>query len=417
MTQLTNLLDCITNNSTCIQSWMDSKIPYDDVPFYTSVDIRDAGYKMAVVDTNIFPAGFNNLSLGGLETAIFELRRAVNARVHPCKNILIVMEEHTRNKWYLENVKVLKEIVEAAGFSATVTAFLGDEYVECSESGQLELETATGAVLEVLCIKFALDSLSKGALNADMIILNNDLSRGIPDEMFELNIPIYPSVHAGWHSRKKSHHFALANDYLTALCTEVNCRDIDPWLLSTLFDSVQSIDINDAADRERLMDTANDLFNRIKSKFKEHNVTEKPFMFLKANTGTYGMGVMAIEDPSDIRDLNRKGRNKMNKGKSSVVNTSFILQEGVPSLQSYDRGTSEIVMYQISNTPVGGFLRVHSEKGARDNLNSKGMRFVPFNMANTKEYPSLPIYRLMAQAAGLAAAKEIMQLEPTPEVL
>ncbi|MEC8106203.1 MAG: glutamate--cysteine ligase, partial [Candidatus Thermoplasmatota archaeon] len=33
-----------------------------DVPIYGSVDIRDAGWKIAVVDANQFPAGFNNTS-------------------------------------------------------------------------------------------------------------------------------------------------------------------------------------------------------------------------------------------------------------------------------------------------------------------------------------------------------------------
>ena len=32
------------------------------VPLYTSVDLRVSDYKIAPVDTNVFPAGFNNLS-------------------------------------------------------------------------------------------------------------------------------------------------------------------------------------------------------------------------------------------------------------------------------------------------------------------------------------------------------------------
>ena len=31
-------------------------------PFYCSVDIRNAGFKLAPVDTNLFPGGFNNLN-------------------------------------------------------------------------------------------------------------------------------------------------------------------------------------------------------------------------------------------------------------------------------------------------------------------------------------------------------------------
>src|SRR5215212_8886673 len=33
-----------------------------DVPFYASVDLRNSGFKLAPVDTNLFPGGFNNLN-------------------------------------------------------------------------------------------------------------------------------------------------------------------------------------------------------------------------------------------------------------------------------------------------------------------------------------------------------------------
>ncbi|MCB0393753.1 MAG: glutamate--cysteine ligase, partial [Bdellovibrionales bacterium] len=32
-----------------------------EFPIYLSVDVRDSGYKVASVDANIFPAGFNNI--------------------------------------------------------------------------------------------------------------------------------------------------------------------------------------------------------------------------------------------------------------------------------------------------------------------------------------------------------------------
>ena len=75
MSDLDQLLQQSTANRESIQNWLGGHVDYSRLPFYTSVDIRDAGYKMAVVDTNIFPAGFNNLSVSGLEAAIFEVRR------------------------------------------------------------------------------------------------------------------------------------------------------------------------------------------------------------------------------------------------------------------------------------------------------------------------------------------------------
>ena len=45
-----------------IEQWFRRQWLQTPAPFYASVDLRNAGYKLAPVDTNLFPAGFNNLS-------------------------------------------------------------------------------------------------------------------------------------------------------------------------------------------------------------------------------------------------------------------------------------------------------------------------------------------------------------------
>ena len=45
-----------------ITAWMTKKRSEVPIPIYGSVDVRDAGWKVAVVDANHFPAGFNNVS-------------------------------------------------------------------------------------------------------------------------------------------------------------------------------------------------------------------------------------------------------------------------------------------------------------------------------------------------------------------
>ena len=84
--------------------------------------------------------------------------------------------------------------------------------------------------------------------------------------------------------------------------------------------------------------------------YKEHNINEKPYIFLKADSGTYGMGVMPIEDPEEIMNLNRKNRNKLYKGKSAKIIDRFLLQEGIPSIENIENEISEAVIYQIENT-------------------------------------------------------------------
>lgn len=45
-----------------IEHWFRGKWREDTVPFYCSVDLRNSGFKLAPVDTNLFPGGFNNLN-------------------------------------------------------------------------------------------------------------------------------------------------------------------------------------------------------------------------------------------------------------------------------------------------------------------------------------------------------------------
>ena len=56
---------------------------------------------------------------------------------------------------------------------------------------------------------------------------------------------------------------------------------------------------------------------KIAAKYKQHSIDEKPYLFLKSDSGTYGMGVMAVENPEDIIHLNRKNRNNLLSDKIS----------------------------------------------------------------------------------------------------
>ena len=56
-----NLHSVIIKNHMNIEAWFRKQWIKYPAPFYTSIDLRNSGYKIAPVDTNLFPAGFNNL--------------------------------------------------------------------------------------------------------------------------------------------------------------------------------------------------------------------------------------------------------------------------------------------------------------------------------------------------------------------
>lgn len=410
------VLDRIKGRQEVIHQWLQSYEGSKELPLYSSVDIRDASFKIAVIDTNIFPAGFNNLCEHGIEDSVKFMRQAILRRVPNCRDILIVAEEHTRNTWYLENVRILQQIIENAGFNAKVASFFTVHPEFCENANYVELETATQNSLRVFCFKKILNKIETGMADFDLIILNNDLTTGIPDVLKETNVPIYPSAQAGWHSRSKSRHFKHTADLISEFAKIV---DLDPWLFSCYYRTVDQVNINVDTDRGKLMDAASDLFLQIEEKYKKEHIQEKPFIFIKSDSGTYGMGVLSIENPKDILELNRKNKNKLYKGKGSQVIERYLLQEGVPTIYNIDQQVSEVVLYQIEHNLVGGFYRSHATKSDRENLNAQGMDF-------KKICPRLPkygecgvhmdvnifdIYRILGRIAGIAAHREIIQLE------
>lgn len=415
---MSTLINRIKSKPDKINQWLASYEGSKELPIYSSVDIREAGFKMAVVDTNIFPAGFNNLCEHGLQDAVKHFKTALTKRIagSGCKNVLIVAEEHTRNTWYLENIRILQDITQQAGFNVKIATFLSIQPDFCDSARFVELETATGQAVRIHCFKRILEDYKDGREKFCLIILNNDLTTGIPDILKETNVPIYPSSVAGWHSRLKSHHFAHTEDLMEEFAALI---DIDPWLLSCQFEVVNDADINEDEHRKKLADTASGLFASIAKKYKEHKITDKPYIVLKSDSGTYGMGVMAVEDPQEILDLNRKKRNSLSVGKSSQPIHRFLLQEGVPTIYNVDQQVSEVVIYQIENNLIGGFYRMHGAKGERDNLNSKGMTFQKI-CPHLEKYgdgtvdPSInmfDVYRILARIAGIAAHREIIELK------
>ncbi len=409
---------CINQQQDKIAQWLSS---YEKIhtPIYSSVDIRDAGFKIAVVDTNLYPAGFNNICEHGQADAVKLIKTAILKRVPDARNIIIAAEEHTRNTWYLENVRILEHIIKDAGFDVRIATFFAKEPSFCEQAAHaIELETATGNTVKIHCFKHILNKINQGLFKTDAIIMNNDLSAGIPESLLNSNIPVFPSMHAGWHARLKSKHFEFTNQLIQELSSIVG---IDPWLMSCLFRSTDEIDIQHEADRQQLYATAVDLFAQIAKKHAEYNIKAKPYIILKADSGTYGLGVLAIEDPAEILKLNSRKRNDLTRGKGNTTVSRFILQEGVATIHRLEGNPSEVCIYQIDNNFIGGFYRYHTAKNEREILNSPG------GMSFQKMCPHLDkygqdcgiqhnmnvfdVYHILARVAGIAASQEIKDLE------
>jgi glutamate--cysteine ligase len=160
----------------------------------------------------------------------------------------------------------------------------------------------------------------------------------------------------------------------------------------------------------------------IRAKYREYNIKHEPFVIVKADAGTYGMGIMTVKDPSEVRGLNRKQRNKMAVIKEGLQVQEVLVQEGVHTFESVNGAAAEPVVYMIDHFVVGGFYRVHNERGQDQNLNAPGMQFSPLAFAEpcsspNPDDPGCPPNRFYAYGvlARLALAAAALELEQTAD--
>ena len=69
--------------------------------------------------------------------------------------------------------------------------------------------------------------------------------------------------------------------------------------------------------------------------YKEYGIEQEPFVIVKADAGTYGMGIMTVKDPKQVRNLNHEQRKHLAvvKGHSRCM-TCSCRKASTPSSQS-----------------------------------------------------------------------------------
>ncbi|AKC69285.1 glutamate--cysteine ligase [Pandoraea oxalativorans] len=408
----------ILDATPAIERWFRLEWQEHTPPFYCSVDLRNAGFKLAPVDTNLFPGGFNNLAPEVLPLAVQAAMAAIEKICPDAKNLLLIPERHTRNSFYLRNIARLSTIMRHAGLNVR----LGSVSDDITEPTTIELPDGQHVVIEPL----ERTPRRLGLKNFDpcSILLNNDLSAGIPPILENLHEQyLLPPLHAGWAVRRKSQHFSAYDDIVKKFAKMI---DVDQWMLNPYFAKCEGVDFDEGVGVEKLADTVDAVLKKINKKYREYGITEKPFVVIKADAGTYGMGVMMVHDAAELKNLNRRDRTKMSVVKEGLEVHDFIVQEGVYTFERINEAVAEPVVYMIDRYVVGGFYRVHTGRGTDENLNAPGMHFVPLAFEHTalpdvhaKPGAAPPnrfyMYGVVARLALLAASVELERTDPDPE--
>ena len=368
----------VLDSMPAIERWFRLEWMEHTPPFYSAVDIRNAGFKLAPVDTNLFPGGWNNLTPAMLPLAVQAAMAAIEKICPEARNLLLIPENHASSSFYLSNLAQLRRIFHMAGLNVRI----GSIDPDIKKITTIELPNGESVTLEPVIRKKGGGRGRLGVKDFDpcTILLNNDLRAGAPGILEDIHEQyLLPPLHAGWATRRKSTHFKSYEEVSKRFGKLIG---VDPWLINPMFNSCGEVNLAENPGMECLASNVDALLTRIKKKYKEYGINEKPFVVVKAdNGGTDGMGIMTVRDVKDLESISTKGKTKGAANAALLQAHDLIIQEGVLTNERMNDAVAEPVVYMMDRYVVGGFYRIHAERGVDENLSAPGSRYVPLAFA------------------------------------
>jgi glutamate--cysteine ligase len=396
-----------------IERWFRLEWMEHTPPFYTSVDVRNAGFKLAPVDTDFYPNGWNNLTPEMLPLAVQAAMVAIEKICPEARNLLIIPEHNTRSTFYLSNLAQLRRIFHMAGLNVRIGSISPD----LKKSTVIDLPGGESITLEPVL-------RNKGRIGVKdfdpcTILLNNDLAVGIPGILEDLHQQyLLPPLHASWAVRRKSTHFACYEEIAKRFG---KLTGIDPWLINPLYESCGDVDLSDTQGLAALSARVDSTLSKVRRKYKEYGIKEKPFVIVKADNSSSGMGLMTVRDAKQVPDL--VARTQATQAQDGGLR-QLIVQEGVLTHERMNDAVAEPVVYMMDRYVVGGFYRIHADRGEDENLSAPGSLYVPLAFGPSTQLPQLGVrpgasepnrfymYGVVGRLAMLAGSYELEGTDP-----
>jgi glutamate--cysteine ligase len=410
----------VLDSMPSIERWFRLEWMEHTPPFYSAVDIRNAGFKLAPVDTNLHPGGWNNLTSAMLPLAVQAAMAAIEKICPEARNLLIIPENDTANTSYLSSVAQLHRIFHMAGMNVRI----GSIDPEITKVTTMALPNGDSISLEP--VVRGKRRLGVKDFDPCTILLNNDLIAGVPGILEDIHEQyLLPPLHAGWPTRRKSRHFQSYEEVSKRFGKLIG---VDPWLINPLFNKCGLVDLSTSAGKECLHTNVDALLTKVRRKYKEYGIHEKPFVVVKADNSNTGLGIKMVRDLRDLQSLPHFGAPGRNGTVTAPGPCEVIVQEGVQTNERMNDAVAEPVVYMMDRYVVGGFYRIHAGRGVDENLCSPGSQFVPLAFADSMHLPQLGVapgasvpnrfymYGVIGRLAMLAASYELEATDPEAEV-
>jgi glutamate--cysteine ligase len=398
-----------------IERWFRLEWMEHTPPFYCAVDLRNAGFKLAPVDTELFPRRFNNLTVEMLPLAVQAAMAAIEKICPEAKNLLLIPDPAERSPFYLMSVQRLMQIFHQAGLNVRLgtldPAIKAPTAIALPDGGELRVEP----------LKRVRGRLGLKDFDPCTILLNTDLADGVPQVLQGLYEQyLLPPLHAGWSVRSMLRHFQAYEEVAKKFAKLLG---MDPWLIHPVYGRCEDVDLAQAAGVEAVRAQADAVMAKVRRKYKEYGIRERPFAVVKAATFSGGKAIVTLRDPKELEAAALRDAAGTAAGRASLI-----VQEGVPTYERMNDAVAEPVVYMIDRYVVGGFYRVHAERGVDEVLSAPGSKYVPLAFAPGGQLPrpgdkpgaSAPnrfyMYGVIGRLASVAASYELEATDPEAEV-
>ena len=410
----------VLDSMPAIERWFRLEWMEHTPPFYSSVDVRNAGFKLAPVATNLFPDGWHNLTQEMMPLAVQAAMAAIEKICPEARNLLLIPENRSTSTSYLSSLAQLRRVFYMAGLNVRMGSI--DPAIKKTTAFTLE----NGETVTLEPVLRGKRRLGLKDFDPCTILLNTDLAAGVPGILEEIHEQyLLPPLHAGWSTRRKSKHFKCYEEVAKRMGKLLG---VDHWLINPMFDKCVGVDLMQDPGLESLASQADALLAKIRRKYKEYGIKEKPFIVVKTDDAAPGLGVLIVRDAKELPALSRIVQDRLVAGKVLATSHDVLLQEGVLTKERINDAVAEPVVFMMDRYVVGGFYRIHPDTGVDENLNLPGSSFVPLAFEHSTHLPqpgskpgaSAPnrfyMYGVVARLAMLAASYELEATDPDAEV-
>lgn len=400
----------ILDAAPSIERWFRLEWMEHTPPVYSTAALCNSGFKVAALDTDLFPQDWQRLPSAMVPLAVQAMLSVIEKTCPEARNLLIIPELHRCNQAdYVRSLGSLRHILQLAGLHVR---FGG---VEAQHTRALELHApalgdAQPAVsLTVEPLRWHRQRVGLEGFDPCILLLNNDLHDGIPGIVEELPGQfVLPAVQASWSVRRRSRHFGHHEELSKRLAKLLG---IDPWLITALHANVPASDAlpHRVQHLQALADAADQLLARIRRKYREYGITHAPSLTLWPDGARVEGSPLCLHDASQVPAL-------LSASPHIAQHTGWLLQEGLQSCERLNEQCVQPLVYMIDRHVIGGFYRGHDCVAGRDSCAHGADHghdsFTPLPLATpTRNAASAPnrfyIYGVLARLAALAASYEI----------